>query len=102
MQKSAAFGLFFGFAAFAGATSAQGGPAVSTRWQDTKRAQEECLRFAEVAIQGAGCGRIERTTQSRYGTLGEYAATIPLRDRTQDHLFHHGGPFFAADSALFG
>ena len=69
MHKSAAFGLFLGFAAFAGATSAQAGPAISTRWQDTKLTQEKCLRFAEVATKGARFGRIERTTQSRYGTL---------------------------------
>lgn len=92
MHKSAAFGLFLGFAAFAGATSAQGGPAVSTRWQDTKLMQEECLRFAEVAIQGAGCERIERITQSRYGTLGAYAATIRCVTEHKIIFFMMAGP----------
>ena len=76
VHKSAVFGTLLGFAVLASPTSAQTGPAVSTRWQDTKLTQEECLHFAEVAIQGAGFGQIERTQQSRYGTRGEYTATI--------------------------
>jgi hypothetical protein len=91
-HKSAVFGLWLVVAAFAGATSAQAGPAVSTRWQDTKLTQEECLRFAEVAIQGGGFGRIERTAQSRYGTLGEYTATIRCVTEYKIIFFIVAGP----------
>lgn len=91
-HKSAVFGLLLVFAVFAGATSAQAGPAVSTRWQDTKLTQEECLRFAEVAIQGAGFGRIERTAQSRYDTLGEYTAAIRCVTEYKIIFFIMAGP----------
>jgi hypothetical protein len=92
MHKSAALGLLLGFAAYADATSAQAGPAVSTRWQDTQLTQEECLQFAEVAIKGAGFGQIERTTQSRYGTLGQYTATIRCVTEHKIIFFIMAGP----------
>ena len=92
MHKSAFFGLLLVFAAFAGTTSAQAGPAVSTRWQDTKLTQEECLRFAEVAIQGAGFGQIEHTAQSRYGTLGEYTTAIRCVTEYKIIFFIVAGP----------
>jgi len=54
--------------------------------------QEECLRFAEVAIQGAGFGRIERTTQSRYGTRGEFTAAIRCVTEYKITFFIMAGP----------
>lgn len=74
--KSAVFGLCLGLTAFAAAGSATAGPAVSTRWRETGMTQDECFRYAETAIQAAGFGRLERTSQSRYGTRGEYTAAI--------------------------
>ena len=91
-HKSAVFGFLLVFAAFASATSAQAGPAVSTRWQDTKLTQEECLRFAEVAIQGAGFGQIEHTAQSRYGTLGGYTTAIRCVTEYKIIFFIVAGP----------
>ena len=90
--KSAVFDLCLDFAAAASATSAQASPAVSTQWQDTKLEQEKCLRFAEAAVQGAGFGRIERTTQSRYGTRGEYTAAIRCVTEYKIIFFIMAGP----------
>jgi hypothetical protein len=74
--KSAVLGLCLGLSAFAAAGSAYAGPAVSTRWRETGMTQDECFKYAETAIVAAGFGRIEKTTQSRYGTKGEYTAAI--------------------------
>ena len=75
-RKSAVLGLCLGVSAWAAAGAAWAGPAVSTRWRETGMTQDECFHYAEAAITGAGFGRIERTTQSRYGTLGDYTASI--------------------------
>jgi hypothetical protein len=58
------------------APEASAGPAVSTRWQETAMAQEECLRRAEDAIGRTGFGKLERTEQSRFGGFDDYTATI--------------------------
>jgi hypothetical protein len=42
--------------------------------------QDERFHYAEIAIQAAGFSRIERTTQSRYGTRGDYTAAIRIID----------------------
>lgn len=68
--------MAWGFAALASAVPARAGPAVATRWQDVKLSQEECLRKAEAAILRTGFNRMERTEQSRYGTLDTYTAAI--------------------------
>ena len=52
------------------------GPAVATRWAETKLPQADCLERAEWAIKRSGFGRIERTEQSRYGTHDGYTAAI--------------------------
>lgn len=74
--KSAVLGLCLGLSAFAAAGSAYAGPAVSTRWRESEMSQDECFHYAEIAIQAAGFSRIERTTQSCYGTRGDYTAAI--------------------------
>lgn len=52
------------------------GPAVATRWQQVQVSQDECLDRAEDAIRRAGFRRLERTQQSRYGSLDDYTAVI--------------------------
>jgi hypothetical protein len=74
--KSAVLSLCLGLSAFAAAGSAYAGPAVSTRWRDSEMSQDECFHYADIAIQAAGFSRIERTTQSRYGTRDDYTAAI--------------------------
>lgn len=74
--KTTVLGLCFGLSAFAAASSAYAGPAVSTRWRESEMSLDECFHYAEIAIQGAGFSRIERTAQSRYGTRGDYTAAI--------------------------
>jgi hypothetical protein len=66
----------FGLAAFGLTAQALAGPAVATRWQQVTGSQNECLQKAEDAIRRAGFGKIERTQQSRYGSLDEYTAAI--------------------------
>ena len=57
-------------------TAGHAGPAVATRWQNVTGSQEECLQRAEDAIRRSGFGRMERTQQSRYGSLDNYTAAV--------------------------
>lgn len=58
------------------APAALAGPAVATRWQKVNGSQDECLQQAEDVIRRSGFGKLERTQQSRYGTLDDYTAAI--------------------------
>ena len=58
------------------APAALAGPAVATRWQKVAGSQDECLQKAEDVIRRSGFGKLERTQQSRYGTLDDYTAAI--------------------------
>jgi len=64
------------------ASSAFAGPAVATRytvpgrWKDAPATQEACLARAEAAIVATGFGNVERTQQTRYGTMREYTAAV--------------------------
>ena len=91
-HKFAVFGLCLGFTAFAGATSALAGPAITTRWQTIDYSQEECLQRAENAIGVGRFGQLERTTQSRYGTLGAYTAAIRCVSDNHIAFFIAAGP----------
>lgn len=57
-------------------------PAVATRytepgrWKNAPATQDACLARAEAAILDTGFSDIERTEQSRYGTMREYTAAI--------------------------
>ena len=64
------------FAALGMTPAALAGPAVATRWQKVAVSQDECLRRAEDVILRSGFGRLERTQQSRYGSLEDYTAAI--------------------------
>ena len=66
----------WGFAVFGLAAQALAGPAVATRWQKVTVSQDECLQQAEDVIRRSGFGKLERTQQSRYGTLDDYTAAI--------------------------
>ena len=55
---------------------AQAGPAVATRWQEASMTQDECLKRAEDAIGRTGFEKLERTGQSRYGSVGDYTAAV--------------------------
>ena len=64
------------------ASTALAGPAVATRytvparWKDAPAPQEACLARAEAAIVATGFGDVERTDQTRYGTMREYTAAV--------------------------
>jgi hypothetical protein len=66
----------------ASAIPAAAGPAVAIRYSEPARlknsniTQDVCLAQAEAAIAATGFGRIERTEQTRYGTMREYTAAI--------------------------
>jgi hypothetical protein len=63
-------------------SAALAGPAVAIRytqpdrWKDAPTTQEACLARAEAAILATGFGAIERTQQTRYGTMREYTAAV--------------------------
>jgi hypothetical protein len=64
------------------AAAALAGPAVATRytvpdrWKNAPTTQDACLARAEAAMLDTGFSDIERTGQSRYGTMREYTATV--------------------------
>ena len=58
------------------AEQALAGPAVATRWHNVSASQDECLQRAEDVIRRSGFARVERTQQSRYGSLDDYTAAI--------------------------
>jgi hypothetical protein len=64
------------------ASAALAGPAVATRytmpdrWKNAPATQEACLARAEAAILDTGFTEIERTDQTRYGTMREYTAAV--------------------------
>jgi hypothetical protein len=68
------------------------GPAVATRWQQVSGSQEECLQKAEDAIRRSGFGKIERTQQSRYGSLDDYTAAIRCVVSNAIAIFIVSGP----------
>ena len=80
------------------ATAALAGPAVAirysepSRWKNPQLTQQECLSRAEAAITAAGFGEIERTEQTRYGTLREYTAAIRCIIDKQIVVFIVSGP----------
>jgi hypothetical protein len=73
-----------GFAVFGLAAQATAGPAVATRWQKVAVSQDECLQKAEDTIRKSGFGKLERTQQSRYGSLDKY--TVAIRCITSNGL----------------
>lgn len=64
------------------ASAALAGPAVATRytvperWKNAPATQDACLARAEAAILDTGFTGIERTEQTRYGTMREYTAAV--------------------------
>jgi hypothetical protein len=55
---------------------AQAGPAIATRWQEASITQDDCLKRAEDAIGRTGFGKLERTGQSRFGSVDDYTAAV--------------------------
>jgi hypothetical protein len=80
------------------ASAALAGPAVATRytepgrWKDAPATQEACLARAEAVILATGFVDIERTGQTRYGTVREYTAAIRCIMDKQIVLFVVSGP----------
>lgn len=74
------------------APQALAGPAVATRWQEATVSQNECLQRAENAIRRSGFGRLERTQQSRYGSLDDYTAAIRCIVSNRLVIFIVSGP----------
>ena len=80
------------------ASAALAGPASAVRysepgrWKNPQLTQEGCLARAEAVIAAAGFGDIERTEQSRYGSLREYSASIRCIIDKQIVLFIVSGP----------
>jgi hypothetical protein len=71
-----------GMAALLVASTALAGPAVAIRytepgrWTNAPATQEACLARAEAAIVATGFTDVERTEQTRYGTMREYTAAV--------------------------
>jgi len=65
-----------GIAVLSFASAALAGPAVATRWQKVTASEGACLQKAEDTIRRGGFGDLERTQQSRYGSLDDYTAAI--------------------------
>src|ERR1044071_1318831 len=94
-----------------GASTAVAGPAVATRytvperWNNAPSTQEACLARAEAAIVDTGFADVERTEQSRYGTMREYTAVIRcIMDKAIVLIFVSGPTRQTADrgaAALF-
>jgi hypothetical protein len=81
-----------GIAGLGVAPAALAGPAVATRWQKVAVSQEQCLEQAEDAIRRSGFGRLERTQQSRYGSLDDYTAAIRCITSNGLAIFIVSGP----------
>ena len=81
-----------GFAVFGLTAQAAAGPAVATRWQNVTVSQDECLQKAEDAIRRSGFGKLERTQQSRYGSLENYTAAIRCITSNELAIFIVSGP----------
>ena len=79
-------------AAFGLTAQAAAGPAVATRWQKVTVSQDECLQKAEDVIRRSGFGKLERTQQSRYGTLDNYTAAIRCITSNGLAIFIVSGP----------
>jgi hypothetical protein len=92
VMRRSALGAFLGLAAMAWAPATLAGPAVSTRWNNVRMSQDQCLRKAEDAIRQAGFGRLERTEQSRYGTRGDYTAAVRCVSENNIVFFIASGP----------
>lgn len=69
-----------------------GGPAVASRWRPMTLTHEECLKNAEEAIRKTGLERLERTTQSRYGTQREYTGAVRCIPEHNIVMFIGSGP----------
>jgi hypothetical protein len=80
------------------ASNALAGPAVAIRysepqrWKNPQLTQEGCLTRAETVLVAAGFGKIERTEQTRYGTLREYTGAIRCILDKQIVMFIVSGP----------
>lgn len=68
------------------------GPAVSTKWLDLTVSQDVCLGKAESAIKDSGFGNLERTQQSRYGTVEGYTGAIRCISEKAIVMFVVSGP----------
>lgn len=91
-----------GVAACGLADQAGAGPAVATRWQKVTASQERCLRKAEDAISRSGFDKLERTQQSRYGTLDDYTAAIRCIVSNGVAIFIVSGPSRAQADQMAG
>ncbi len=90
------------FGILALSTQANAGPAVATRWKDVTVSQGECLQRAEQAIGKTGFRQIERTEQSRYGTLKGYTAAIRCITSNGLAIFIASGPSRTRSDQLAG
>lgn len=74
--------IFSACALLLSASAAAAGPAIAlrytepSRWKGANLTQEACLARAEATILATNFTNIERTQQSRYGTMREYTAAI--------------------------
>jgi hypothetical protein len=101
LPNGSAYGLALA-AMLALQSAALAGPAVATRWQYAKMKQEECLKRAEQAISRAGLDRLERTTQSRYGTRDDYTGVVRCVTSSGIVFFVGSGPGRSTADALAG
>jgi hypothetical protein len=82
-----------GFLAVSAASPALAeGPAISTKWLDLTVTQDVCLGKAEAAIKTSGFGNLERTQQSRYGTVEGYTGAVRCISEKSIVMFVVSGP----------
>jgi hypothetical protein len=58
------------------AVPAEAGPALASRWLETRMKQEACLERAELSLKKSGFTKIEPTRESRYGEGPDYTVAI--------------------------
>jgi hypothetical protein len=83
-------------------TGAQAGPALASRWLETRMSQEACLARAEQALRKSGFSAIEPTRESRYGVNNDY--TLAVRCIASNHMivFMASGSDRAATDQMAG
>ncbi len=95
-------GGILAFAILGLAHEALAGPAVATRWQQTDMTQDECLKRAEDAISRTGFENLERTGQSRYGSVADYTAAVRCITGNGIVFFIVSGPSLAQANGMAG
>jgi len=83
-------------------TGAQAGPALASRWLETRMSQEACLTRAEQALRKSGFSALEATRESRYGVNNDYTLAVRCITSNKMIVFMAPGPDRAATDQKAG